>query len=76
MSGNAVVCGNCGTENPAGTDECIKCGQPLTGSAEMAVRTQLEAQGDGNPRDARQDGTIGGDFTGQGAPIIPPRSGV
>lgn len=73
MSANPVVCGNCGTENPPGTDECTECGQPLSGSADMAVRTQLEAQ-DTNTLDARQaEGQAGfNDFTGQGLPI-PPR---
>lgn len=26
---NKIVCGLCGTENPAGTTNCIKCGKPL-----------------------------------------------
>ena len=26
---NKIVCGLCGTENPAGTTSCIKCGKPL-----------------------------------------------
>ncbi len=73
MSANATVCGNCRTENPPGTDECTKCGQPLTGSADTAVRTQLEAQGD-DTLDARQGEAqaVSNDFTGQGLPI-PPR---
>ena len=26
---NKIICGLCGTENPAGTTNCIKCGKPL-----------------------------------------------
>lgn len=26
---NKIVCGLCGTENPAGTTSCVKCGKPL-----------------------------------------------
>ena len=26
---NKIVCGLCGTENPAGTTNCVKCGKPL-----------------------------------------------
>jgi len=26
---NKIVCGLCGTENPAGTTSCLKCGKPL-----------------------------------------------
>lgn len=44
MSGNAMTCSQCGTENPPGRDYCVKCGAPLTASAEEAVRTNLDAQ--------------------------------
>lgn len=34
---NPIVCGNCQTENPGGSDVCDNCGEPLTRSAESAV---------------------------------------
>jgi hypothetical protein len=44
MSANPMTCSNCGTENPAGQDFCVRCNQPLTGSADEALRENLEAQ--------------------------------
>jgi hypothetical protein len=44
MADNTEVCSNCGTENPAGQDFCIRCHQPLTASAEEGVRENLDAQ--------------------------------
>ena len=48
MSANRMECGNCGTVNEAGRDTCVKCGQPLTGSAEEGLRTQAGAQEHGS----------------------------
>jgi hypothetical protein len=47
MSGNPITCSNCGTENPSGQDFCVRCNQPLTGSADEALRENLEAQARG-----------------------------
>ena len=44
MADNSETCGNCGTENEAGADFCIKCHQPLTASAEEGIRESLDAQ--------------------------------
>ena len=44
MSANPITCSNCGTENPAGQDFCRKCHQPLTASAEEALRESQDAQ--------------------------------
>lgn len=55
MSANRVQCGNCGTENEANRDVCVKCGQPLTASAEMGLRTQLDAQDHGGLLGAEKD---------------------
>ena len=61
MALNPVTCGNCGTINPPGQDFCVKCGQPLTGSAEQAIRENLEAE--------RHGGLLGNDATpAAGAP--------
>ena len=48
MSANTETCSNCGAENPPGRDTCVKCGQPLTGSADEAMRTQLDRQEHGS----------------------------
>ncbi|HWV34835.1 MAG TPA: zinc ribbon domain-containing protein [Thermomicrobiales bacterium] len=53
---NPVTCGNCGTENPPGQDFCTNCGQPLTGSADEAIREHIEATED--------DGVIGSNAPG------------
>jgi hypothetical protein len=45
MTDNGERCSNCGTENPEGADFCVKCHQPLTGSAEEGIRENLDAQG-------------------------------
>lgn len=57
MSVNATTCSNCGTENPPGTDECIKCGMPLTASAGQELRAELEAQDDAGLLGPRDDVT-------------------
>lgn len=44
MSANPTVCGNCGTENPPGTDECVKCGMPLTRSGGQELRAEVDAE--------------------------------
>ena len=44
MSANKIECSNCGTVNEAGRDTCVKCGQPLTASADEGLRTQIGAQ--------------------------------
>jgi len=44
MDGNPVTCGNCGTENEPGADECVECGLPLTRSADEAIMAAEEAQ--------------------------------
>ena len=44
MSVNPMTCSTCGTENAPGRDTCSNCGLPLTGSADEAVRTNVEAQ--------------------------------
>jgi hypothetical protein len=48
VSANTETCSHCGAENPPGRDTCVKCGQPLTGSADEAVRTQLDRQEHGS----------------------------
>lgn len=55
MSLNPVTCGSCGTENAPDNDVCVKCGLPLTGSGDEALRENLEAQDQG--------GLIGGGGT-------------
>ena len=60
MSANPMTCSNCGTENPPEQDSCVNCGQPLTGSADEAARTQLEAQD-------RSGSSATGDEAGAGA---------
>lgn len=58
MQSNPVTCGNCGTENPPDQDFCVECGQPLTGSADEAVRESLAAE--------ERTGAIGGGSPGLG----------
>lgn len=43
---NEERCSNCGAINPVGQDECVKCGQPLTESADMALRANADAVSD------------------------------
>ncbi len=43
-STNEERCSNCGAINPVGQDKCIKCGMPLTASAEEGLRVNLEAE--------------------------------
>ena len=77
MSANPTTCSNCGTENPPEADQCVQCGMPLTGSADEALRTQLEEQNDEGLLATREDvtttGTGGG--VGGGSPLLPPRPG-
>lgn len=83
MSGNMMTCSSCGADNEPGRDTCVKCGKPLTGSADEALRGNLDAQNAGGLIDPRADattmGTIGGvgDTSGvssvAGQPLIPPR---
>ena len=76
MSANPTTCSNCGTENPPEADKCVQCGMPLTGSADEALRTQLEEQNDEGLLATREDVTTMG--TGEGlaaSPILPPRPG-
>lgn len=44
MADNTEACGNCGTENPAGQDFCVKCHRPLTASTDEGIRENLAAQ--------------------------------
>ncbi|HEY8598393.1 MAG TPA: zinc-ribbon domain-containing protein [Thermomicrobiales bacterium] len=57
MSTNEERCSNCGTINPEGQDKCVKCGMPLTASAEEALRTNLAAQQDSALMGVRNDMT-------------------
>ena len=34
---NPTRCGNCGTDNPPGEEFCVKCGAPLTITADVDV---------------------------------------
>ena len=43
MSANPMTCSHCGTENSPARDTCVACGQPLTASADMALRANLAA---------------------------------
>lgn len=77
MSVNPTRCSNCGTDNPPEADKCVKCGMPLTGSADEALRTQLETENAGGLLNAREDANLlGSDMAAgvQGGPITPPRS--
>lgn len=74
MSANAVVCGNCGTENPPDQDECTKCGMPLTGSADQELRAELEEQNDEGLLAVREDAATGTGLGLSDAPPVPPRS--
>jgi|GEM_PF-5290576 len=56
MTQNAERCGNCGTENPEGTDFCRNCGQPMTASAEEGLWEHLEAQ---DEPEAVRDSSLG-----------------
>lgn len=55
---NEERCGNCGTINPLGQDNCIKCGEPLTASAGMAERANAEAVSDAAVMGGRNEITI------------------
>lgn len=57
-STNEERCSNCGTINPIGQDKCVKCEMPLTASADEAVRTNMESQGDTAVMGGRNDITI------------------
>ena len=48
MTENPVTCGNCQTENPAGSDFCSNCKLPLTQSAEMGIAEHEKAQETGS----------------------------
>ncbi len=48
MAANTTTCSNCGTENPPRQDFCVKCKQPLTGSADEGLRENLDAQDSGS----------------------------
>ncbi len=75
MSANPMTCSNCGTENPPEQDNCVNCGQPLTGSADEAARTQLEAQDRGGWRSTGDEAAATWNTTaglgGMGMPIGP-----
>jgi hypothetical protein len=76
-------CGNCGAINPPGQDKCVKCGLPLTASAEEALRTNIEAEDDIALMGGRNEVTVmgtgmtirepGDDPHDPGMPGIPPR---
>jgi uncharacterized membrane protein YvbJ len=71
-----MTCSKCGTENPTEQDVCLECGLPLTGSGDVAMRTELEQQNEEGLLNAREDATTMS--TGQGlggGPIVPPRLG-
>lgn len=71
---NGERCSNCGTTNPVGQDTCVKCGQPLTASAEMGLRTNLEEQNDEAFMGGRNEMTsMGGGGTAFDAPNDPNR---
>lgn len=71
-SSNEERCGNCGAINPEGQDKCVECGQPLTASAESAVRTNMDAQGDAAIMGGRDEMTaMGTGFTGTDDPKDP-----
>ena len=82
---NEERCSNCGTINPMGQDKCIKCDQPLTGSADMAERSYDEATSDSALMGGRNEITTFGsgltsadvdhDATRRGTdmPIVPDR---
>ena len=59
MSGNRMQCSNCGTVNEAGRDTCVQCGQPLTGSADEGLRTQIGAQEHGSALAPEQESAPG-----------------
>jgi hypothetical protein len=81
MSLNPVTCGNCGTENPPDQDVCTKCGLPLTGSADEALRENLGAEdrggglfgGGATSGTAVQPTEPGLGLSGSGGGILPPR---
>lgn len=71
-------CGNCGTDNKAGEDFCVKCGQPLTGAADQGLRENREAQDSGSllaPDGKDRAGTVDEASTLPGPNVsqIPPR---
>jgi hypothetical protein len=68
MSTNATVCGNCGTENPPGRDECLRCGLPLTGSGGQELRAELAARDD----DSLSRGPIGPGYAPTWPITLPP----
>lgn len=71
MEGNPETCSNCGTENPAGTDFCVGCGQPLTQSAESGLQEQQEAQEHGGVIGGNDEVPLGGTGVGGlGSPRI------
>ena len=61
---NRIVCGLCGTENPAGTTNCVKCGKPL-----MIL---CPSCGGENNNSARQCAKCGFDLSGmeKAAPLL------
>ena len=83
MSTNEMRCSTCGAINPPGQDKCVKCGAPLTASAEEALRTNLDVQGDAALMGGRNEVTSmgtgipgtepGHDVHDPGMPIVPPR---
>jgi hypothetical protein len=83
MSTNEMRCSHCGAINPPGQDKCVKCGEPLTASAEEALRTNLEADDDAAVMGGRNEVTSmgtglaveepGHDPHDPGLPIVPPR---
>jgi hypothetical protein len=69
MADNTETCGNCGTNNPAGQDFCVKCHQPLTASAEEGIREGLDAQEEGGTLGQRTGFDVG--VMGGGGTLIP-----
>lgn len=74
---NGERCGNCGTINPVGQDKCINCGQPLTASADSALRTSIaERQDEAVMGGRNQVTTLGGGETAFDAPNDPDRRDI
>lgn len=72
MSANPMTCSNCGTENPRERDTCIKCGEPLTASADVALRTNLEATNEHSGLFPDTTSTMLDPFAGAPLPDVPP----
>jgi len=74
---NGERCSNCGTINPVGQDKCINCGQPLTESADISLRTSLAEQNDESLMGGRNPVTpLGGGEDAFDAPNDPARRDI